>query len=313
MENPPLLSLEKNPWVMLPPGAEAPISRKRLGNWILVLRARGLPFRTEGLHRGWVVLVPEEHLDIARQEIRRFEEENVDWPPRAPDPPPERGNSLTALCVLLLLASFHNLTLLPLSLHPPVLLDWLGTGDAHAGKILSGQWWRCLTALCLHTDWLHLLGNLAFGTLFIARLCRELGSGIAWSLILASGALGNLTNALLQAPDHRAVGASTAVFGAIALAAGMNFIRYHHSLQKRWALPLVAALGLLALLGAEGERTDLGAHLLGFGWGLALGLATEALQARIGRPEALANALAALLCIALVGGAWCAALFQPLR
>ena len=37
-------------------------------------------------------------------------------------------------------------------------------------------------------------------------------------------------------------------------------------------LPLGAGVGLLAFLGTEGERTDLGAHLFGFCCGIIAGL-----------------------------------------
>jgi membrane associated rhomboid family serine protease len=43
-------------------------------------------------------------------------------------------------------------------------------------------------------------------------------------------------------------------------------------------LPLGAGAGLLAMLGTEGERTDLGAHFFGFLCGLALGLIASRLS-----------------------------------
>lgn len=309
MDEATLDSLESDTWPALPPGEQAPLTERRLQNAVLVLQARGLPFRTERFSRGWLLRVPPQHFDIACLELSLFEKENTGWPPPPPAPLPQRGNSLAPLCVLLLLATFHNLTRIPFSLNPPLLLDWVAAGDAHAGNILAGQWWRPITALCLHTDGLHLLGNLVFGALFIIRLCRGLGAGLAWSLILASGISGNLLNALLQTPDHRAIGASTAVFGAIALVAGINLIRYRSSLRRRWVLPLAAALALLALLGAEGERTDVGAHLLGFASGLFLGILAEFLTHRFGRPKGMLNALLALSCVTLLGSAWYAALF----
>ena len=88
---------------------------------------------------------------------------------------------------------------------------------------------RLVTALTLHADWQHLLGNLLIGGIFISRLCRDLRSGPAWLLLLASGALGNLANAWLQNPAHRAVGASTAIFGAVGMLATISMVRSRHS------------------------------------------------------------------------------------
>ncbi len=164
-----------------------------------------------------------------------------------------------------------------------------------------------MTALTLHADWLHLLGNLAIGGVFILRLARELGSGLAWSLLLASGALGNLINASLQPPDHRAIGASTAVFGAVGILAALSVVRYRRHLWKRWPLPLAAALALLALLGSAGEHTDLGAHLFGFAAGLALGAAAGPLLKRFGRPGGQLNALLAVASAVAVVAAWLSA------
>ncbi len=164
-----------------------------------------------------------------------------------------------------------------------------------------------MTALTLHADGQHLLGYLLIGGGFIPMLCRALGSGLDWSLLLLSGSFGNLLNAFLQAPLHRSVGASTAVFGAVGLLAAIHLLRE----RQRWYLPLAAALALLALLGSEGENTDLGAHLFGLAVGIVLGLPTGDLLRRYGHPPAWLNALLAFLSLALVAGTWWFAIRQP--
>ena len=288
--------------------AAAPLSKKLTRRWGLVLEARGIPFRNQACNSGWRLLVPADCFTHACNELRRYEELNHNWPPPLPAESPQHDNLLTSLCVLLLIACFHNLTQLNLDLlgHHPV--DWIELGNAHAGKILQGQWWRLLTSLTLHADLLHLFSNLTLGGLFIVRICRDLGSGLGWSLLLASGLLGNLCNAALQQADHRAVGASTAVFGAVGIVAAIGLIRYRNNLRRRWPLPIAAALALLALLGSSGERTDLGAHLFGFLCGFALGLAAEFLLGRYGRPDAWLNRLLALGAGSLMLLAWWAAL-----
>jgi len=231
----------------------APLSKKQLRRWGLVLEARGVPFRNEACVRGWRLLVPPDAFARACSEIRTYEELNHNWPPPLSTENPQHDNLLPSLSVLLLVACFHNLTQLHINLlgHYPV--DWINLGNAYAGKILQGEWWRLLTSLTLHADLLHLFSNLTLGGLFIVRLCRDLGAGLGWSLLLASGLLGNLCNAFLQQADHRAVGASTAVFGAVGLVAAIGLIRHRHTLQRRWPVPIAAALALLALLGSSGE------------------------------------------------------------
>ncbi|MFO7982435.1 MAG: rhomboid family intramembrane serine protease [Desulfuromonadales bacterium] len=281
---------------------------RKLRNWSLVLQARRIPFRTRFEQTGGHLLVPVGQFERALEELRLYEEENRNWPPPPPQPKHLADNSMTTIGVLVLLATFHNITLLEIDLAGHYPVDWVELGNAHAGKILDGELWRLITALTLHAGWQHLLGNVLIGGVFIIRLARDLGSGPAWSLLLAAGALGNLINAAVHDPAHRAVGASTAVFGAVGILAALSVVRYRHNLRRRWPLPIAAALALLALLGSGGENTDLGAHLFGFVFGFALGTGTEVLIGRYGPPGRRANALMVLASIGLVAGVWSAAL-----
>lgn len=285
------------------------LSERRIRLWALVLESRYLPYRIEYGVKGWSLLVPARCLDVSTYEVRLFEEENRDWPPHPPPTIPLAENTLATLSVLILLATFHNLTQLDSSLPGHFPLDWIALGNAHAERILEGQWWRLITALTLHADVLHLFSNLVLGGFFIVCLCREFGSGLAWSLLLGAGILGNLANAFMQLPDHRSVGASTLVFGAVGILGALTLVRYRGQLQRRWPLPVAAALALLALLGTEGKQTDLGAHMFGFIFGIILGLSAEYLVERQGRPGRWLNALMASACALSVGAAWCAALY----
>ena len=302
-------------WRPLPSRLDHPDSapvlpRQKAHTWSLVLSARLIPCRTDRDRRRWQLLVPADCFADAIRELRQYERENRGWPPAAPGNVPTRDNTVLTLWLLAALAVFHNVTLIDFGPFGQDSVAWLERGNAHAGKIMAGELWRTCTALTLHTNWLHLLGNLLIGGVFIVRLCRDLGSGLGWSLLLAGGMLGNLINAWLQAPEHRAVGASTAVFGAVGLLAAISLVRYRLNLrlQKRWMLPIAGALGLLAMLGVGGARTDLGAHLFGFLAGLVLGAGAEGLIERFGRPRARLNVLLGAVSAATVIGAWSAAI-----
>ena len=67
-------------------------------------------------------------------------------------------------------------------------------------------------------------------------------------------------------------------------------------------------MGLLAMLGAGGDNTDLGAHLFGFLFGLPLGFGAELAIERYGRPSWKLNALMAAASIIIVTACWGAAL-----
>ena len=190
--------------------------------------------------------------------------------------------------------------------------DWVAAGAAQAGLILDGAWWRTVTALGLHADMGHLVSNLAFGSLLGLLLAQPLGPGLAWLAILLSGALGNALNALLQPATHTAIGASTAVFGALGLLAALTW-RHQAPLGRRGArrwLPFGGGLMLLAYLGFGGERTDIGGHVAGFVSGCALGLglawaATWVPQAPAAQRVYGASALG------LIALAWLLALHAP--
>jgi membrane associated rhomboid family serine protease len=301
------------PWPAIDPGGIVPglrvLGKERAKVWALVLDARGVPCCLEQPLPGrWELRVPPESISRALEEISRYEEKNRAWPPPPPPPRPLVENTLSTLSVLVLLATFHNIVRLDLILPGGVRPDWLEAGSAVAGRILSGEWWRIVTSLTLHRDVAHLLGNLTIGGVFVFLLCRELGSGLAWSLILAAGSLGNLANALVQPPTHDSVGASTAVFGTVGILAALSAVRYRHHLQRRRALPVAAALALLVVLGSEGKNTDLGAHFFGFVAGTLLGFITEQLIARRGHPGPLLNALLAITAGLVVVVSWLTAI-----
>src|SRR5512146_871587 len=137
-------------WLALPAGpaegeSSGTLSEERAHLWALVLEARYLPCRIEPGDAGWQLLVPAEHLARAREELSLFEEENRGWPPTAPPALPLAENTLATVSVLILLATFHNLTRLNTPLFGHLPSDWVAVGDAHAGKILNGEWWRAVT------------------------------------------------------------------------------------------------------------------------------------------------------------------------
>jgi rhomboid protease GluP len=285
-------------------GASDRTGQRYARQWALVLDSRAVPCLLETRDGGLHLLVPPEEYERALFELSCYIRENTNWPPLPPQTRPLFENTLATLSVLILLATFHNLTSIEISLPGLSMPDWVALGNAQSAEILDGQWWRLVTALTLHADWAHLSGNLAIGGIFVIFLCRELGSGLAWSLLLSAGALGNLVNAFVQPSGHSSVGASTAVFGAVGILASLSLVRHRHQLQRRWPLPVAASLALLALLGTEGKNTDLGAHLFGFVYGSFLGLITEYLIGRHGGPGPVLNALLALLSVAVVMSAW---------
>ena len=308
MDEKPSLKIDQLDWVAIPAQLQdglsyRPLSKRQLRLWSLVLQARSIPCRIEHIDDQRHIMVPVEHFQEALEELVAYEKENRNWPPPPPADTPLKNNQGTTLWVIVSLVIFHNISSQQLHLFGSAGVDWFLAGNADVGQIRNGQWWRTITALTLHSGNLHLFSNLAIGGILVLRLCRTLGSGLAFFLVISAGTLGNTLNALLQSPDHRSVGASTAVFGALGLLAVYTMLRYRTSLWRRWPLPLAAALGLLAMLGVGGDNTDVGAHLFGFVSGAALAFLSSRLPLAF-KISNRRNLLWGTVSVLLIIGAW---------
>jgi rhomboid protease GluP len=278
-------------------------TRRLCAEAVLVLEARGIAHEVEGLADGVRIRVAPALAASAREELARYAAERA--AAHAPPPPiaVTHAGAAPAACayagVLLAVAWCAGEGLFG--------VDWLDAGALESTPGLEAPW-RALTALTLHLDQVHLVGNLLFGIGFGVLAGRLLGPGVAWlGIVLAAGGA-NLLETWLAPPDHRSVGASTAVFAALGMLSGCAF-RLRISTRARLAYrfgPLVAGLFLLALLGAGDARVDVLGHVLGFAAGILAGalLAARSTVASGARAEWLAGALTVLLLLA----AWSAAL-----
>jgi rhomboid protease GluP len=278
---------------------------KRLCNeYSLVLEARSIEH--EILQNGelWSLCVPPTLLARAYEEIDRYAAERS-LPRRAAEPviAPHPGAAIGIF--------FYIFILLAVAFAAGAQLfgaDWLTLGSLDASA--RGEWWRSLTALTLHLDQEHLLGNVLFGVVAGIAASRLLGPGVAWASILAAAAIANYTEALITPIAHRAVGASTAVFAALGMLSGMAWrqrLTLRERLWYRWA-PLIAGICLLTLLGAGNAHVDVLGHALGFLFGLGVGwiYIRADMPSHRGRRRQLVAGAGALLAI-------CTAWFLALR
>jgi len=206
---------------------------------------------------------------------------------------------MSLFIVLFVLAVFHVLvSYVNDSFH---LLD---IGSASSSDILFGELWRTVTALTLHADFSHLLSNLIFGGVAVWALASYTGSGISWFLVLVSGVYGNFINAIIHQQNHNAIGASTAVFGALGILTGIQLIGLHRQKMYKLWIPPAGAAALFALLGIGGERTDVGAHLFGFLSGMILGVITGVFLNYYQHPGLKVQKLLSLISLGIVIVSW---------
>lgn len=174
--------------------------------------------------------------------------------------------SLPTLMVMALLALIH-LGILNYQIHDQMVLRY----GASALYILQDETFRAITALFLHADGRHLLGNIAGMLMFAAPLFSLTGFGAGPFLLLLTGTCGNLINAYAYRTAHLSIGASTAVMGAAGALAAYQVLNRK---QKQWLntlMPIFSGAVLVSLL-SQGENTDVWAHVFGFASGLFCGL-----------------------------------------
>ncbi|HEX6175044.1 MAG TPA: rhomboid family intramembrane serine protease [Candidatus Binatia bacterium] len=237
--------------------------------WALVLITQGLSPSLHHDQRGMVLSIPAEEAEMALAGLAAYENENPVPVPKEQNRSDDLPNSVAGLVVAGVLILSHAGTV-----RWKEAVPWIERGSAEASRILDGELWRTVTALTLHADLVHLISNAVAAAIFVTALSSIVGAGLAFTLLVISGACGNLVNSLVQGSSHIAVGASTAIFGAVGVLGSQGLIRRRRDPTRRrgaW-IPIAASLGLLAMLGTGTGRTDVLAHLFGFFCGAALGI-----------------------------------------
>ena len=264
-----------------------------------MLFAMGVPHDVVQVPGAVLLVVPPQWEAGARRQLELYAQEDAGFQPQRPELE-FKGDGLHGVLVYIALLGL----VYAMQANYAFGLDWRREGLSSARAFLDEPW-RAMTSLTLHADIEHLCGNLFFGALFGVLVTQLLGSGAGWLMILLAGFGGNAINALVQSETHRSLGASTAVFGALGLLVGYEFMRRKKielPAVQRWAPPILGAF-LLGWLGFGGGDTDVMAHVFGFLVGGALGLPIARLDARgsFDRPEVqawCAMAAIALLCLA---------------
>jgi membrane associated rhomboid family serine protease len=277
--------------------------RHRVDEWATVLAAGGIPHRLRPRLDGWALIVAVRDADAARETLDAYDRESIADTTRArgASVASVRGAAAVGVAVGLLLIGFFAVTGMRANRSA-----WFERGGADAERIVAGEWWRTVTALTLHADAPHVVGNAAASVVLVGAASYEFGPGLGLWLVLLAGTGGNALTAVAYGTRHDSVGASTAMFGAIGiLAAARGMSRGERPpARKRWVV-VAASLALLALLGTSPDA-DLLAHLFGLLVGGGLGVAAVPALRRPLHP--LTQWALAVAVLAFVIGAWLRAL-----
>jgi rhomboid protease GluP len=233
---------------------------------------------------GFEVVVPPGEVAVALRALGANDLEAKAGPP-TPPAVPDRGTGALGIVLGGMLLAFQSVTGVWENQHAS---RWFATGAADAARIRAGEWWRAVTAMTLHADMMHVLGNVVASVIFVSAAGRWLGVGVAAWLILLAGTGANLLTALVEKKDHLSVGASTATFAALGLVVGLQSVRKWrgggHVRRRAW-VAAGAGLALLAMLGV-GAKADVFAHAFGLGLGIVFGIGAGALDPpRPSRPQ----------------------------
>lgn len=282
--------------------------RGQAESWTFVLEAMAIPHRVVSTDIGFAVMVPPKMVATAIAALDAQDKEAAEGPPREVAPL-DHGPSFVGVAMSITIIAFFVVTG-PRS--EPDLHGWFRHGSAVADAIVRNhEVWRAVTALTLHADAMHVVGNAVASLVFVTALGRWLGGGVAILATLLAGFAGNLLTSYIYTTSHNVVGASTSTFGALGVLCGLQFVRRFRNRTvgrfRRALLGVAAALGLLAMLGM-GERSDVVAHVTGTGFGILCGVL---FGLSIKRPvQALGQSLALLATVATLAGAWLMAFYK---
>jgi membrane associated rhomboid family serine protease len=235
-------------------------NRDRADEWAVVLAAADIPHRLRRRLDGWALIVPAPDAAAALASLEAYDREDVGEDTDRGNPvAASRPLTLVGVYVALLLIGFFAITDSRRG-HG----EWFQRGSADATRMMAGEWWRAVTALTLHADVPHLLGNVLAGALLVTAVCQQLGPGVGLSLLLLAGAAGNALTAAIYRGGHVSVGASTGIFAAIGILVALRIVTPGHmgSRPRKWWVAVAASVVLLALLGT-GPNADLLAHVFG--------------------------------------------------
>ena len=273
-----------------------------LETYSLVLSAVNIPHSINTVSDNTFELhIPARHRERALYEIASYVQENRGWPPPAPaEPlfsPSFKAMSFLVIGSLIFIYSISG------DWHPESVWFQRGAGDSTA-ILQGGEYYRLVTALMLHADIVHLMGNCFLGGFLLHFYFKISGNGLGLFTMLTTATFANYINVLAHGPGHHFVGFSTAVFSVIGLLCTSAYNKSTSAINFHLFMPIMAGMALLALLGSGGERTDLGAHFFGIVIGMIAGLFLRSQKADVIRHSTVMQMVLTILACSAAWMSW---------
>src|SRR6266550_1467413 len=193
-------------------------SRRQAMDWSLVLASQGIePILEQSEEAGWALVVAAHDYETALAAIRQYRLENRRWPWRSPAFKSGFVFDWGSAAWIVLTVVFYWLSDTRAKLPAAGIMD--------GAALAQGEWWRLFTATLLHADLGHLATNAVFGLVLIGLAMGQCGTGVGLLAAYLAGAGGNLASWLLHGQEHRGLGASGVVMGALGLLAAQSLPR----------------------------------------------------------------------------------------
>lgn len=130
--------------------------------------------------------------------------------------------------------------------------------------IMQGEWWRLITSMFLHADWMHLLSNMIFLYMLGRSLSLYYGNLHMWLIYFFGGLSGNVLGLLFS--TARSLGASGAIMGLggallYRMTLGKNAATFRHAGNFTW---LALTVGFNLVYGLFTPGIDNYGHFGGF-------------------------------------------------
>jgi membrane associated rhomboid family serine protease len=242
-------------------------SRRQAMDWSLVLASQGIEATIErSAERGrWLLLVPPQDLERARDSIRLYRVENRGWSWRKELPGADLELHWGAILFCVVLALIHSLATYQL----PLVQE---RGAMDSVKVVDGEWWRMFTAVFLHGDLAHLAANVTFGVIVLGLAMGRFGAGLALLSTFLAGAFGNFCGLKLYSHSYTGLGSSGMMMGALGMLTVHSIYLWRTNPKSaRYILSGVGAGMLMFVLFGVNPSSDVLAHFGGFVAGLFFG------------------------------------------
>jgi len=276
-------------------------NRHAVMEWSLVLTSQRMESTILHPDKGhWYLMVEKNIYDKAKETIHLYLFENRYWGKTYAIREPDQLFNWGSLYWVIPVAFVYLLNVLSLG-----RLNHCGLMDSDK-VLLSGEWWRIITAQFIHADVGHLASNLTLGFPLLGVAMARFGIG--WSLwtALCAGIAGNILSLLLHPAGHASLGASGVVMGVLGILSIFTLpLITKGTLPARVAFTALAASTMVFIMTglSPDPQVNLSAHIGGYIGGICTGALLHKIPEFI-QKHTLTNVLLTILWFAFCSFTW---------